>query len=599
MSYKYEKNPISGESELVIDGWEKGIADSPYDGIANIRNLNVGYYPGVAYVNYKRLPATISGGTMKEPLHWARSTAGLAYVLDSSGQVWKQSAAGSTTFNLLTGNPTGGSTGAGGQGLAFWNNYLFVFRNTSIDVCGDGTGDAGITSSNWNVAANAANGVWPIEFNSTLTLSGTPSAGDTTATLTSYTDAQGTSRAFWNGPTGLYRMTFDSTSSGQAVNATLTQGSSDIVWTPALTKNAISTGAQVTPVAASTGFHMALVSGNDQNLYFCNGSSVGALSVPSGSTLPVRMTDMKTYNFSYSALGLPTYETSVWLTELVSNLLVAGAYKIYPWDRISTSWKNPIPTTEQIYRIVNVLNKVYILAGNKGNIYIFNGYSADPYVKLPDSVPNVIDATWTWGGIMPKRQKLYFQALAQSSQSVSNLIVGIWSIDVNTNALTMEGQNSNSISDTKSGAGVLFENILPYSQVNTQFVDNYYSGWSNGTATAGGIDYNDATLYQNFEPFIETDLIPIGTFLQSRTFSGGIEFKLDEPLASGDQIRLSYRKSLSDSYTVIGTTTTALLSDFFPPNIDNAQWVQFKVEFKCASSNSSFIRLRELRLHFV
>ncbi len=599
MAYRYENNPISGNKELVIDGWEKGIATSPYEGIANIRNLNVGYYPGVAYVNYKRLASTISGGTMKEPMHFARSPAGLVYVVDSGGQVWKQSAAGSTTFNLLTGNPTGGSTGAAGQGLAYWNNYLFVFRNTSIDVCGDGTGDAGITSSNWNAASNGTAGVWPIELNTTITLTGSPVAGATSASISAYTDAQGTSRAFWNGPTGEYQLQLGGS---QTVFAILTQGSAAITWTPQLTKNTGSSSATVSPIQASSGFHQAIVSQNDGNLYFCNGQFVGSLRMPAES-VPLIITDMKTYSFNFASAFTPQNNTVTWLTELVGNLIIAGSYTIRSISvaDIPTSAQTsaPVPITEQIFRVINVLNKIYVFAGNKGNIYLYNGYACSPYLKMPDSIPNIIDPTWSWGGIMPKRQKLYFQALAQNSQVVTNIITGIFSIDVNTNTLTMEGQNSNSISDTRSGAGVLFENILPYSQVSNAGVDSYYSGWSNGAGTSGGIDYNDTTLYQNFEPFIETDLIPIGTFLQSATFSGGFEFKLDQPLASGDQIKVSYRTNLSASYTQMGVTSTAGLSDYVNPNIDNAQWVQFKIEFKCASSNSSFIRLREVRLHFV
>jgi len=33
MAYQYQKNGITGKSEIVINGFEKGIADSPYQGI--------------------------------------------------------------------------------------------------------------------------------------------------------------------------------------------------------------------------------------------------------------------------------------------------------------------------------------------------------------------------------------------------------------------------------------------------------------------------------------------------------------------------------------------------------------------------------------
>ena len=44
MAYRLEKDKESGERQLVIDGWEKGIADSPYSGITSLKNLNVSFF---------------------------------------------------------------------------------------------------------------------------------------------------------------------------------------------------------------------------------------------------------------------------------------------------------------------------------------------------------------------------------------------------------------------------------------------------------------------------------------------------------------------------------------------------------------------------
>jgi hypothetical protein len=43
MAYRIETEE-NGKQALVIDGWEKGIAQSPFKGIANIKNFNVDYY---------------------------------------------------------------------------------------------------------------------------------------------------------------------------------------------------------------------------------------------------------------------------------------------------------------------------------------------------------------------------------------------------------------------------------------------------------------------------------------------------------------------------------------------------------------------------
>lgn len=577
MSYKFEKQP-NGDYDLVINGFEKGIADSPYQGIANIRNLNIKYYEGVAYVNYKRQAATVTGGTMVRPAYATQSQAGIIYISDENGQIFKQSALDSSTFALLGSNPGGGNLG-----LQFWNNYLLAFASTKIHICGDGTGDAGVTSGNWNTGGSST-GVWPIQ-NATLTLTGTPAAGDTSATISTYNDAHGDARAFWNGPTGTYKTTMG----GQSVYATLTQGVASFSWFPALNASA---GSSSATVAGVSGAHASLVSINDGNLYFCNTSNIGSLQLNPNQVFSKG--NMLTFTFNSAALALPPTETAGSLVELRNQLLTATTNKIYPWDRISTSWLNPIPMTEQPYGMINILNNIYIFAGNKGNIYISNGYSVERYKKLPDGILGVIDPQWQWGGIMTHRQKLFFQAFASNSQSGTGLLAGIFSIDLDSGALNMEHQNSfGVVSATTTSPGLLIDN--PQSALA---YDNFYSAWSNGAAGAGGVDYNNTTLYSANEPLIETDLIAVGTFAQSKTFKS-MEFKLDQPMQSGDSITIYARNSLSDTYTQVGTTTTAVLSDFYQPiNFQKNQWVQFKITMSCnvTATSSSFNRLREIRI---
>ena len=55
------------DKSIVIDGWEKGIADSPYAGISNMRNVNIISVPGEASVNFKTFKNSaniISTGTV-------------------------------------------------------------------------------------------------------------------------------------------------------------------------------------------------------------------------------------------------------------------------------------------------------------------------------------------------------------------------------------------------------------------------------------------------------------------------------------------------------------------------------------------------------
>lgn len=75
---------------------------------------------------------TMTSVDMKTPKAYAYDVRGSkVYLLDSSGQVWE----GTTTsdFYLITGNTL---TNSSGNGIAVWKNYLFVFRNQSVDVWG-------------------------------------------------------------------------------------------------------------------------------------------------------------------------------------------------------------------------------------------------------------------------------------------------------------------------------------------------------------------------------------------------------------------------------------------------------------------------------
>jgi hypothetical protein len=178
------------------------------------------------------------------------------------------------------------------------------------------------------------------------------------------------------------------------------------------------------------------------------------------------------------------------------------------------------------------------------------------------------------------------------------LLAGIFSLVVSpsmlgesASGLVMEAQNSYGL---EPSGGSLSNGILIDNSPSANGNDSYYSAWSNGTLV-GGIDYNDITLWGNYEPLIETDIIPMGSILDKRSL-GQIMFKLDRPMSTGDLISLYARGSLTDSYTLIGTTSTNQLSENFPSNLSQLQWIQFMIKFACASSGSSRIPFRELRI---
>ena len=228
--------------------------------------------------------------------------------------------------------------------------------------------------------------------------------------------------------------------------------------------------------------------------------------------------------------------------------------------------------------------------------YISLSYGS--YILTGESISFKYDNRYIFGC-----QTGYFTLTGENctlTKGISNKIMaGIFSLVVSpsllgesASGLVMEAQNSYGL---VPAADALSNGILIDNGQSSNGQDSYYSAWSNGV-TSGGINYNDTTLWQNWEPTIETDIIPIGTILNKGTL-GNIEFKLDRPMVSGDAIRMWWRPSLSDNYTLMGTTTTAQLSDYYPTRISQSQWAQFMIQFKCASTGSSFICLREVRIH--
>lgn len=177
----------------------------------------------------------------------------------------------------------------------------------------------------------------------------------------------------------------------------------------------------------------------------------------------------------------------------------------------------------------------------------------------------------------------------------NKIFAGIFSLIVSptqndsAKGLVMEAQNSYGLTPAFNSS----QNGLLISNEQYENYDSYYSAWSN--SNMGGIDFNDTTLWSNYEPLIETDIIPLGSILDKRTL-GQVMFKLDRPMVTGDFIRISARGSLTDAYTIVGTTSTNQLSENLPSNLSQLQWIQFLIQFKCASSGSSRIPFRELRI---
>lgn len=169
MSYRVEKN--GEDNDIVIDGWERGIAPSPHKGIANIQNANISTELGEVNCSFVRtnqtIQATISGGTLT-----ASSGDGITLLAAPStlyGGQWINITSATITrttapvsYLVLAGGGGGGGTsgtgnagGGGGAGGLLTGSATTSITSYTITV---GAGGAGGVSD--GVGANGSNSLF-------------------------------------------------------------------------------------------------------------------------------------------------------------------------------------------------------------------------------------------------------------------------------------------------------------------------------------------------------------------------------------------------------------------------------------------------------
>ncbi len=146
-------------AEIVIDNWQKGIADSPFAGFADMRNVEIGLIPGLLLASLaasKKSGTTITGRPM-----WTRRNPGSGdiFMLDTDGKLYKSTDNGAN-WSLVSGN-TLPTAGQGGQGLGIWKDYVIVARAANLDVYGPLSSSPAWTNA-WQ-SLNSDSATHPIE----------------------------------------------------------------------------------------------------------------------------------------------------------------------------------------------------------------------------------------------------------------------------------------------------------------------------------------------------------------------------------------------------------------------------------------------------
>lgn len=141
---------------ITIKDWETGIAQSPFLGFGDMRNLDTDSIPGSVRLGF--LATKQSGTNVNELVTFLAANptdATKIYGIDAAQDFYSTSNSGSTWSTLDT-----SETGGTGNGLIVWKDYVFIFKNTDITLYGPLSSspalrtawNTGMTSDKWHTA---------------------------------------------------------------------------------------------------------------------------------------------------------------------------------------------------------------------------------------------------------------------------------------------------------------------------------------------------------------------------------------------------------------------------------------------------------------
>lgn len=581
---------------LIIKEWNSGIGDSPNVGIGLLRNASIDAESGALVPAY--LPAKVSPVSSSS-----------TFTADAASDLCTLTGSFAALASAVA--VTLSSTGTLPAGLSPGTNYFIIKKSAStyklatcIKNCGDLHGTTGfsevdidITDSGTGVHTMSTVDVGPIGAQ-TVVMQSDLFIGFTVTpnVLTFFIDTNG--RVWFydpydypnqlmlldgnslSGPKGLGIGSFQTSSVNHRYIFTFRSLFMDVCDVSSIIKMADPVGgsAWTTAWQAATGINNGsqhMIVGDDNIMYFCNGTTVGSIQEVPGSVFAPGSSG--TYTYNQAALTLPTGEVAYWLEQLGIDLLVGGGSynNIYPWDRTSVSFDLPIKCAEKgIFRMKNINNTVFIMSGTKGNIYKTQGAIVQPVRQIPTYVAGTGNPNILWGGVGEKNGNLIFgvNALNNSANSGTYMLFP-------DGRLTIDSQPS-------SGAGV----TTAFGSFGEEF---YLQGYN------GGVDLISTGRYTGFGAVFQSQLYDVASKIGKRAFSR-LEAQITQPTSgSSSVIRISYRRGLSGSFTVLATfttdgSTTGFTQDIGLTDIEN---IQIQVEMTGAGNNTDSLQLFQVRLY--
>lgn len=287
--------------------------------------------------------------------------------------------------------------------------------------------------------------------------------------------------------------------------------------------------------------HQMCIVGDDDVLYIVGGNNITSVTEVDGKTFDPA--DSSTFTINTSALDLPEGVVATSVTKRLGELII-GTYdgSIYTWNKTSTSFNRPIHATESNVRaLITINNTVYAQIGIYGNWYYFDGVRINLFKKMPQYIVSAFHKDKSHlnpEAVVEVDNKIYFGL--QTSTYVSN--TGIYSLDLENGAIVCEQELSqNNDDDTVIGCIVK----------GMQGDDDYIVGFEDATNSVFGVDEISTLGYSSDEAYLETPFMLLSTG-NGQTYRIP-EIILGEPLEALSSIKVYYRESLGDSWTLLET----------------------------------------------
>lgn len=644
MAYKYEKNYAGGQ-DIVIDGWERGIAPSPVAGMSDIRGCDIDSIPGTIMAR-----GAVTGTTKLNGTNIFTYTS--TFTADAGTDNLNMNTGVPTSFFGVTFTNSGGSLPAGLTAGTFY--YLVssgtttkvatsiqnAYAGTYVNITSAGTGTHTATAISMGVIKSTAV-QWQQGNNAGQSVS-VLYALDNVGLLWAYNymvDNQWTLLinnvfSFPNGIAIYQNWLFIFSANKISVYGKLTG---------AISAHTMYANWQTTAGYSSFDQLRKTLIGQDNVLYWTDYALdpsgerlgyIGSLRTLPGQVLfadtgnPTTSSATTNYTYNNNSLDLPSGEQPVDLAELNSKLIIAcskssnfsqsanSISKLYSWDRTSPSFDYPIEISIiRINHIKNINNIIYIFGGRAGVVYKTDMSSVQEAFTIPKQIFNLNSGTTYYEGdplnstnsyltsayndngisfgynSLLHNKKIYFIVSYLSMTGVFEYNIVTGALDVAATPLLGAGTSS---------TDVVSLTTLALSPFNTTTTEGYYllmfGQYYNGSTSyfVDGLILNGKNNTANsYASYVVTDLISVGTKNNKKTFQQ-LEYTLDKKMDTGSGLKIYYRTGVGDTWTALSTedyaTYGAITSRALSFPVTTTEFIQIKVELEFNT------RLRQIRL---